>query len=501
MAPTVVTSRESFRDAARDAPPAARIPVEVHVEIRDPFVAYRHARNDDGGFYMETTGGQSGWGYFGVEPCAFRTVETDDRESLTTLAGMVEDETLVRAGCDVPYPCGAVGWLSYDVARELETLPNEATDDRGFPRLQFGLYDCLASWKEPRDETVTLRVTACLSVGDSETWSHLDSADAAYDRGRKRALALARTVIDGDPAVETSTPHEDSVGFESDCTPQEFTERVSSVKERIREGETFQANISQRLTAPATVHPVELFAALRTVNPAPYSALVEFPGIDLVSASPELLCERDGPQVKTEPIAGTRPRGETSEADRALERDLREDDKERAEHAMLVDLERNDLGKVCEYGSVEVSDYRRVDRYASVMHLVSVVAGRLRENADLADILEAVFPGGTITGAPKPKTMEIIEKVEPTRRGPYTGSLGIVGLDERSTFNILIRTLVRHEETYSLRVGAGIVHDSDPVREYDETLDKARGLVNALDRALDEHTDVAITGRTEEPDS
>ena len=487
---TVVTSRESFREAVRDAPGACRVPVEVRTTVRDPFAAYRRARTDEGGVFLETTGGQSGWGYFGVEPRAFRTVEPDGEDAFDAIDDLT-DERLRRAGCDVPYPCGAVGWLSYDVARELESLPATTIDDRGYPRAQIGFYDRLAAWEEPRGETTTLRVTACPRVDGGDRG--IEGIDEVYEAGRERALALARAVHDGDPSVEEATRAAGSIRFESDCSREAFAERVATVRERIRDGETFQANVSQRLSAPATVHPVELFAALRSVNPAPYSALVEFPDVDLVSASPELLCERDGRAVTTEPIAGTRPRGETDAADRELEDDLLADEKERAEHAMLVDLERNDLGKVCEYGSVAVSDYRRVDRYSSVMHLVSVVEGRLRAGTSLADVLAAVFPGGTITGAPKPRTMAIIDEVERSRRGPYTGSLGIVGLDERTTFNILIRTLVRRDGAYSLRVGAGIVHDSEPEREYDETLDKAGGLVDALSRALD--ADVTIADR------
>ncbi|EMA51501.1 aminodeoxychorismate synthase, component I [Halococcus thailandensis] len=486
---TVVTSRESFREAVRDAPGACRVPVEVRTTVRDPFMAYRRARTGEGGVFLETSGGQSGWGYFGVEPRAFRTVEADGEGAFDAIDDL-SDEQLNRAGCDVPYPCGAIGWLSYDVAREFESLPATTIDDRAFPRAQIGFYDRLAAWEEPRGETTTLRVTACPRV-DGEDRA-VEEIDEMYETGRERALALVRAVHDGDPSVEEAT-RKGSIRFESDCSREAFAERVATVRERIRDGETFQANVSQRLCAPATVHPVELFAALRTVNPAPYSALVEFPNVDLVSASPELLCERDGRVVTTEPIAGTRPRGETDAADHELEDDLLADEKERAEHAMLVDLERNDLGKVCEYGSVAVSDYRRVDRYSSVMHLVSVVEGRLREGTSLADVLAAVFPGGTITGAPKPRTMAIIDAVERSRRGPYTGSLGIVGLDERATFNILIRTLVRRDGTYSLRVGAGIVHDSEPEREYGETLTKAGGLVDALSRALD--ADVTIADR------
>jgi anthranilate synthase component 1 len=234
------------------------------------------------------------------------------------------------------------------------------------------------------------------------------------------------------------------------------------------------------------VTPVEAFAALRAVNPAPYSALIEFPGVDLVSASPELLLDVDGDDLRTEPIAGTRPRGANATKDATLEADLTGDSKERAEHAMLVDLERNDLGKVSRFGTVEVSEYRRVDHYSEVMHLVSLVEARLRDDRDTVDAVAATFPGGTITGAPKPKTMEIIDTVETTRRGPYTGSIGVFGFDGQATLNIVIRTLVHHNKEYHLRVGAGIVHDSNPDREYDETLDKGRALVRALNQALGE---------------
>jgi len=486
--PTVVTDRESFLSVAADASPDARVPVEVQVTVDDPFLAYRRARDGDsaGGVYLGTTGGQSGWGYFATTPSDFVEVRSGDGDALTTLADAVSGDTLARSDCDVPYPCGVVGWLSYDVVRELEALPAEAVRDRALPRLQLATYDRIAAWEEPRGDEVTLRVTACPRLDEFER------PELAYEFGRQHALVLARAATDGDPSVGPPPAGTDHARFESDCTPEAYADRVRAVQRYVRDGDTFQANISQRLVAPAAVHPVEAFDALRTVNPAPYSALVEFPGVDLVSASPELLLERDGDRIVTEPIAGTRPRGETSAADDELEAELLGDEKERAEHAMLVDLERNDLGKVSEFGSVDVTDYRRVDRYSEVMHLVSKVEGRLRAGMDLADAVAAVFPGGTITGAPKPRTMEIIDELEATRRGPYTGSIGIFGFDDRATLSILIRTLVRYESRYYLRVGAGIVHDSVPEREYEETLAKGRALITAVDEALGQRADLSV---------
>jgi len=490
--PTVVTDRAAFLEAAEGDPQETRVPIEVRETVSDPFSAYRRAREGTGGVYLET-GGQDGWGYFGVDPIERLQVASgaavlgeSPSPTLAALAGRLDAESLRRGDCAVPYPCGAVGWLSYDVARELEDLPASATDDRGLPRLEAVFYDRLAAWRGKNGESdeTTLRICACPRVGADP--------GAAYDRGLSRARDLARRVTEGDPSVGPPPVARSEATFGSDCGPAAFRDRVRKVKEYIREGDTFQANVSHRLAAPAAVHPVEAFAALRRVNPAPYSGLLEFRAADLVSASPELLLEGDGDRLVTEPIAGTRPRGETDAEDRSLETDLLGDEKERAEHAMLVDLERNDLGKVCAYGSVDVTEYRRVDRYSEVMHLVSEVQGRLAEGRNLADSIAAVFPGGTITGAPKPRTMEIIDEVEATRRGPYTGSIGIFGFDERATLNIVIRTLVRQAEEYHLRVGAGIVHDSVPDREYDETLDKARGLIEAVSAALDSRTDLAV---------
>jgi anthranilate synthase component 1 len=483
----VETDRETFQDLAADASPAARIPVEVRVTVPDPFEAYRRARDRTGGVYLGTTGGQSGWGYFGTMPESFLEVGPDDGSTLDALTDALTGNRLVRGDCQVPYPCGAIGWLSYDIARELESLPNAALADRALPRLQLGIYDRIAAWEEPRGEgSVELTITACPRLGDFET------VGRAYEFGVQHARELAREATTGDPEVGNPPVNTETATFESECGREAFAERVRTVKQYIRDGDTFQANISQRLTAPAAVHPVAAFDALRDVNPAPYSALVEFPGVDLVSASPELLLHRDGETLTTEPIAGTRARGETAEADERLADELRTDEKERAEHAMLVDLERNDLGKVSQFGSVEVTDYRRVDRYSEVMHLVSEVQGRLRRRATLDEAIAAVFPGGTITGAPKPRTMEIIDEVEATRRGPYTGSIGLFGFDGRATLNIIIRTLVQYADSYHLRVGAGIVHDSDPGREYEETMDKGRALITAVDEALDRQTTLSV---------
>ena len=581
MQRSVHTDRDRFREVAAAAPAGARVPVEFRVAVDDPFAAYRRARDGPGGFFYETTGGQSGWGYFGVDPVERLTVSGDAAiasagggstgdyrrasPTLAALEGLLDGEALARGDCDVPYPCGAFGWLSYDVARELEAFPESApagpgaVDDRGLPRLQIGVFDRVAAWECPVSgrgdagdageaggsadpAAPTLRVTACPRVpgGLDDPDGDRGALDALFDEGASRASDLIARIGSGDPGVGPAPdPAASTATFESDVGREGYAEAVRRVKASVRDGDTFQANVSQRLRAPAAVHPVEAYDALREVNPAPYSGLIEFSreegaggdgnsddgdasdddgddsdddgdnsdddgdnsdgdasdgapsGVDLVSASPELLLERvptddpdRGARLATEPIAGTRPRGATSADDDALEAELTGDAKERAEHAMLVDLERNDLGKVSRFGSVDVAEYRRVDRYSEVMHLVSQIEGEARPDVGLADAIAACFPGGTITGAPKPRTMEIIDELEETRRGPYTGSMLAAGFDGRATLNIVIRTLVRRAAEYHLRVGAGIVHDSEPDAEYEETLAKARALVTAVDEAL-----------------
>ena len=509
----VKTSEDSFLRGVSASEPGTRHPVEVRVSVDDPFSAYQRVRVDGAGFFYETTGGQSGWGYLGVHPEERITVHPNaesltqgESPALATLAGWLEDEALHRGDCEVPYPCGLFGWISYDVARELEQLPQTTVDDRLLPQLQFGLFERVAAWKAPQssDDPTELIITVCPNV--------VENPARAYEQARERATAFAKQLATGAPRSRAAPANGENATFRSDCGRSGYADRVKQIKSYIRDGDTFQVNISHRLRASATVDPVTVYAALRRVNPAPYSALIEFPGVDLVSASPELLLEIDGRHLATEPIAGTRPRGETTEADTLLESELVNDEKERAEHAMLVDLERNDLGKVSTFGSVEVTEYRRVDRYSEVMHLVSLVESTLRDDVSLAGVcranplvradtspadrlcaaIAAVFPGGTITGAPKPRTMEIIEELESTRRGPYTGSIAVIGFDQRATLNIIIRTLTRVDDEYHLRVGAGIVHDSVPDQEYDETMDKARALLNAVNEALDADAQLEI---------
>jgi para-aminobenzoate synthetase component 1 len=266
-------------------------------------------------------------------------------------------------------------------------------------------------------------------------------------------------------------------------TETAFEEAVDKIKEYISQGDIFQVNLSVRQAQVLQTEPTEVYAALREVNPSPYMAYIHTPELQVVSGSPELLIKKTGDVLSTRPIAGTRSRGKDVQEDERLARELIENEKERAEHVMLVDLERNDLGRVCRYGTVEVDEFMVIERYSHVMHIVSNVKGLLSPEYDAYDVIDAVFPGGTITGAPKVRTMEIIEELEPVRRGLYTGSIGWIGYNGDMELNIAIRTMTVHEGVAYIQAGAGVVIDSNSSFEYKESLKKARALWKAKEVA------------------
>jgi len=362
---------------------------------------------------------------------------------------------------------GAYGFVGYDIVKEYEDVGEYVDEeemtvrDIDLPDAFFRFYDTVAVVRE--DETAV------------EAVEH-DVQDAPPEERAEEFVELLEGGVERRPSPVVTS--EVRSNFERD----EYEDAVRRVKEYVREGETFQANISQRLSFDSDASPIDLYARLRETNPAPYMGLVEGDGWAVVSSSPELIVRAEGDELTTRPIAGTRPRATDDEsADDKLREELRASEKERAEHAILVDLARNDLGKVSEYGTVEVKRFAEVVPYAEVQHLESVVRAERRDGATALDGLRAVFPGGTVTGAPKPRTLGIIEELEPTERGPYTGSMGRVSLSGDATFNILIRTAVRDGRTYHLQVGGGVVHDSVPEEEYEETLQKAEGVLKALE--------------------
>ncbi len=373
---------------------------------------------------------------------------------------------------------GAVGYLSYDMNRYLEpTLPDLAEDDLRLPDLYAMIMQDLLVFDH---ET---RKLFCIS--------HLPTAsltEAVYqqavERLAKQAEELIRFAVPDEGTdweelrkrpLTSATPAQ--VSFAKD----QFEQAVRRVQEYIAQGDVFQVNLSVRQSKPIQVEADEVYDVLRKLNPSPYMGYLHFPEFQLVSGSPELLVKVKGGEVSTRPIAGTRPRGKNEAEDEALARELIENEKERAEHVMLVDLERNDLGRVCRYGTVEVSELMVVEKYSHVMHIVSHVKGMLAEGKDAFDAVAAAFPGGTITGAPKVRTMEIIEELEPVKRGVYTGSIGWFGFNGEVEVNIAIRTMVVKDGMAHVQAGAGIVIDSQPEAEYYESLKKAEALWKALE--------------------
>jgi para-aminobenzoate synthetase component 1 len=370
----------------------------------------------------------------------------------------------------LPFQTGTVGWFGYDLAHHLERLPHPAADDLTFPDLSVGFYDTVLAFDG------VARRAWLMSSGLPEL-----TPQASMNRRRARADRfgdlLAHAAVPGpmpEPAGE--------VRIGSNFTRAAYETAVARVVEYILAGDIFQANLSQRFLAelPPWLDAWELYRRLRQRNPAPFAAFLDTGNMQIASASPERFLELRGRQVETRPIKGTRPRGRTPEEDKALGEELLASAKDRAENVMIVDLLRNDLSRVCRDHTVLTPEICVLESFATVHHLVSTVTGELRPGLDAVDLLRATFPGGSITGAPKIRAMEIIAELEPTARGPYCGAIGWLGADGWMDTSITIRTYAIKDGRVAFQAGGGIVADSDPAAEYDETLAKAKALLEAL---------------------
>jgi para-aminobenzoate synthetase component 1 len=370
-----------------------------------------------------------------------------------------------------PLQGGAVGYFGYELARHLERLPVAALDDGGLPDLVLGFYDCAVAFDHPA------RRAWIVSSGHPAP-----AGPARRARAAARLAALAER-LDAAPAVlpEPARPRA-ATEIASNFTADRYRAAVQRVIDYILAGDIFQANLSQRFLArlPEGVSEWDLYRRLRRRNPAAFAAFLRLPGAAIASASPERFLRLAGDAVETWPIKGTRPRGRSEAEDRALAAELQDSAKDRAENVMIVDLLRNDLSRVCRDGSIEVPSLCRLETLPTVLHLVSTVTGRLRPGMGAVDLLAACFPGGSITGAPKIRAMEIIAELEPTRRGPYCGAIGYLGFDGAMDSSIVIRTFAIRDRIARFQAGGGIVADSDPDQEYEETLAKARALIDAL---------------------
>ncbi len=484
--------------------PPQPLVLSISQPAADPFELYRRiARPDWPSFFLESGKGgalTARYSFMGSDPYMTLsgkngscTVKTPERTVISAqspfdlLRRVLLDGKITRPGGVPPFFGGAIGFFSYDLVRSFETLPTLAKDDLDLPDLCVAFVDLLAALDH---RTRTLHLIFCPSLERMLS----EPREKLYREGCDRLAELEARLTSRPLPADDAEPW-GKLEMHPDQTRQAYMDRVRQCQEYIAAGDIYQANLSHRFTLnweDTTVRPcpgssilrqpfaLKLFNRLRRVNPAPFSAVLTFDEVCLVSCSPERLIRRQGNRVETRPIAGTRPRGRDRTEDRRLVDDLLADQKERAEHLMLVDLERNDLGRVCEFGSVHVDEFMLVEQYSHVSHIVSNIAGTLRREMDAYDLIKAVFPGGTITGVPKIRCMEIIESLEPVRRGPYTGSLGYLSWSGDLDLNIVIRTLVLTGERGYLQVGAGIVADSDPAREYDETLFKAQAFFKAL---------------------
>lgn len=373
---------------------------------------------------------------------------------------------------DIPGPfAGAVGYLSYDVARYLEALPTPEKDALTLPDYRFMFPSALVVFDHVKSE---LEIIA-LPRGDEPAQAY---------RAAKAQIELIYNALssslapNGVPGTKNAGPAQREA--RSNLTPDGFTAIVERAKEYILSGDAFQIVLSQRLDGTTPTPPFQIYRALRILNPSPYMFFIDFGDFQLIGSSPEVLVKLEKGVATVSPIAGTRPRGSSTIEDQVLEAELLTDEKERAEHVMLVDLGRNDLGRVCEMGSVAVESLMQIEKYSHVMHIVSRVTGRLREEYDMFDLIQATFPAGTLSGAPKIRAMEIISELEGEKRGPYGGAVGYFGPQGDMDMCITIRTIVMMGDRYYVQGGAGIVADSDPEAEYRETLNKIRALRKAI---------------------
>ena len=377
-----------------------------------------------------------------------------------------------------PFAGGAVGYAGYDVVRYVEHLPDAPEDDRQLPDMAFGLYDRMVVFDHVK-KTMFVIATA-------QVQRHHGDAAAAYAEARQRVDAMVERLTTSASElacrdVSMTTEGGAEVAFQANFAPQEFAAAVRKCVEYIRAGDIFQVVISQRLQLTIQCDPFEIYRTLRIVNPSPFMFFLRAPGVTLVGSSPEIMCRVVDGKVTVRPLAGTRPRGADEEEDRRLAEELLADPKERAEHVMLVDLGRNDVGRVARYGTVELSDVMVIERYSHVMHITSNVTGMLSEGKDAFDALRACLPAGTVSGAPKVRAMEIIDELEPHRRGPYAGAVGYIDYRGNMDTCIALRTIVIQGQQAYIQAGAGIVADSVPEQEYQETLNKARGLLKAIE--------------------
>jgi len=397
---------------------------------------------------------------------------------LTEIRKRIENVKVAQLPGMPPFTGGAVGFAGYDVVRYVEHLPNAPHDDRNLDDMAFAFYDSMLVF-----DHISKTITAVALAWPSK---HA-SAQAAHDDACKRLDELVSQLARPSNAdlvctdVAQMDQATDGAEYKSNFTQKEYEDAVLKSIEYIKAGDIFQVVLSQRMQTDIHCDPLEIYRSLRVLNPSPFMFFVRSGDCTLVGSSPEIMCRVVDNEMTVRPLAGTRKRGATEEEDNALEADLLTDQKERAEHVMLVDLGRNDVGRVAQYGSIELPDVMVIERYSHVMHISSTVTGQLNDHSDAFDALMASLPAGTVSGAPKVRAMEIIDELEKHRRGPYAGAVGYIDFSGNMDTCIALRTIVIKDNIAYVQAGAGIVADSNPTSEYEETLNKARGLLRAIE--------------------
>jgi para-aminobenzoate synthetase component 1 len=393
-----------------------------------------------------------------------------------TLGRYLETYRLNKQDAPIPLVGGAVGYLSYDLCHFIERLPSTAVDDLQVDESHFGFYDLILAY----DNLLHRAFVVSTGFPELDERRRLSRARDRMDRFKSRFWSPNWSRMEPTPPT---IPKDRKIDLRRNFTFEAYVRAVEKARQYIIDGDIFEVNLSQRFEADLCVQPFDLYLRLRHLNPAPFAAYIELGDVVLASSSPERFLRLDDDLVETRPIKGTMARGKTAEEDRLRALALKHSVKDHAENMMIVDLSRNDLGRVCRYGSIQVTELAILETFPTVFHLTSTVVGRLRAGVSGTDLLKAAFPGGSITGAPKVRAMEIIDELEPTRRSVYTGSIGYFSFDGSLDLNIAIRTfLIKRNKVY-FQAGGAIVYDSKPEAEYQETLDKAQALINALNAA------------------
>ena len=452
---------------------------EIVADLETPVSAFLKVNRGGYSFLLESVeGGQrlARYSFIGTEPYRVLTTSGKDKTDPLPLIAEELNKYKIMPVSGLPRFCGgAVGYLAYETVTRFEELPSPGRNPLELPESLFMFVDTMLVF-----DHVTHKIKVLSHV-------HLDGdIEAAYQKAVDKIDNLVDRLsqpLQPNQHNKAATHPMNGYRLSSNFSKEEFEASVVKIKQYITAGEAIQVVLSQRLAQPTDVAPFEIYRALRTINPSPYMFFLDFTDFHLIGASPEILVRVEDGMVMTRPLAGTRPRGKSPAEDARLEQELCSDEKERAEHIMLVDLGRNDIGRVSEPGTVEVSDLMDVERYSHVMHLVTHVQGKLRRDMTAFDALRACFPAGTVSGAPKIRAMEIIAKLEPEKRGPYAGAVGYFSFSGNMDMAIAIRTMVMTKGIAYTQAGCGIVYDSVPEREYEESMNKAQALLKAINQA------------------